>query len=126
MRRERRYYVYILTSSSRRALYIGITNDIYIRVMQHRNPDAGSDSFTAKYRVTRLVYVEVFKDVRNAIAREKELKGWTRNRKNALVQSANPGWRDLAEGWGEKFPTLENQTQDPSRQKQGAQDDNRM
>ena len=113
--RERHYYVYMLTSSSRRALYTGVTNNIYSRHPQHLSAD--EDTFVGRYKVFRLVYVEVFKDVRNAIARDKELKGWMRHKKDALIKSTNPGWRDLAAGWGEQFPILESQTQYPSRQK---------
>ncbi len=88
MPRERLYYVYMTTSSSRRALYTGLTNSIYGRHDQHL--DADHSTFVGRYRAFRLVYVEVFRDVRNAIAREKEVKGWTRAKKEALVRSTNP------------------------------------
>jgi putative endonuclease len=118
--RLRRYYVYILTSSSRRALYTGMTNNIFHRKDLH---DASDDStFVGRYKAFRLVYVEVFEDVRNAIAREKEIKGWTRAKKNALIRSVNPQWRDLSAGWKDRFKP-ETQPQGPSR-KTGAQDDN--
>lgn len=92
----RRYYVYIMSSKSR-VLYIGVTNDIWRRVWEHKNDH--TPGFTSKYRVHRLVYVEEFKYIGNAIAREKYLKGCLRERKVALVRSANPTWEDLSEKW---------------------------
>ena len=91
---ERRYFVYIMASNSLSTMYIGVTNDIGRRVFEHRNGN-GSE-FAAKYRVTRLVYVEEFENPAEAIAREKQLKGWKRIRKNELVRAANPTWADLA------------------------------
>ena len=88
----RTYHVYILASRSR-SLYIGVTNNIVRRLCAHR---AGQVHTTAKYRATRLVYAEDTVDVRAAIAREKQLKGWTRKKKLALISSANPGWDDLS------------------------------
>ena len=89
------YYVYILTNKTDKVMYIGVTNDIVRRVYEHRNHMI--DGFTAKYNVTKLVYVESALDVRDAIQREKQLKGWTRAKKNALVETANPKWEDLWE-----------------------------
>ena len=120
MRRERLYCVYMTTSSSRRALYTGMTNNIYNRHDQHRDSD--DSTFVGRYRAFRLVYVEVFRDVRNAIAREKAIKGWIRAKKEALVRSANPQWRDLSADFGKQFQP-EKKTQGPSRPKPGAQDD---
>ena len=120
MRRERLYYVYMTTSSSRRALYTGVTNSIYNRHDQHL--DSEPSSFVGRYRAFRLVYVEVFREVRNAIAREKEIKGWTRAKKEALIRCVNPQWRDLSADFGKQFKP-EKQPQDPSRSKAGAQDD---
>lgn len=97
MRSERHYYVYMLTCISRRALYIGITNNLPLRVCQHREAVEG---FTAKYKTYRLVHYEIFFDVRTAIAREKELKGWKREKKNRLVFESNPSWRDFAVDFG--------------------------
>ena len=91
--REHRYWVYIMTSSSLSAMYIGVTNDLGRRVAEHR-AGLGSE-FAKKYRVTRLVYAEEFEQVEEAIAREKQLKGWRRIRKNELVRAANPEWKDL-------------------------------
>lgn len=89
------YYVYILTNKTDKVMYIGVTNDIVRRVYEHRNHMI--DGFTAKYNVTKLVYVESAPDVRDAIQREKQLKGWTRAKKNALVETENPKWEDLWE-----------------------------
>jgi putative endonuclease len=92
----RTYYVYIMASRSR-VLYAGVTNDLARRVNEHkRGLNAG---FTSRYRVTRLVYFEEFADIRDAIAREKELKGWNRSRKARLVESRNPTWEDLSKEW---------------------------
>jgi putative endonuclease len=91
---ERRYFVYIMTSSSLSTMYVGVTNDIGRRVFEHRN-GMGSE-FAKKYRVSRLVYVEEYENPTDAIAREKLLKGWKRIRKNELVRAANPDWADLA------------------------------
>ncbi len=89
------YYVYILTNKTDKVMYIGVTNDIVRRVYEHRNHMI--DGFTAKYNVTKLVYVESAPDVRDAIQREKQLKGWTRAKKNALVETVNPKWEDMWE-----------------------------
>lgn len=90
---SRLYCVYILASRSRN-LYTGVTNDLQSRVLQHRQ---GLSEFTARYRVFRLVYFEEFGDIRQAIAREKEIKGWRREKKIRLIESHNPTWTDLAE-----------------------------
>ena len=89
----RTYYVYIMASRSR-VLYTGVTNDLTRRVNEHkRGFNAG---FTSRYRVTRFVYLEEFSDIRDAIAREKAIKGWKRWRKIGLVEARNPTWEDLA------------------------------
>jgi putative endonuclease len=93
MRRQRRFYVYILASLSG-TLYIGVTNSLMRRVAQHK---AGAiDGFTMMYCVDRLIYFEEYGDVRAAIQREKQLKGWRREKKIALIESKNPGWIDLS------------------------------
>jgi len=102
MRCRYKYFVYMLNSSSRRALYTGVTNALVMRVNEHRTGD-NSHRFTAQYRAFRLVYYEEFGDVRAAIAREKQIKGWTRAKKNALVTSMNPKWRDLISEWEPKY-----------------------
>jgi putative endonuclease len=89
------YWVYILANirSPRAVLYIGVTNNLAKRVAEHRLCLTG---FTARYNVTTLVYFEVTTDIRAAIAQEKILKGWNRQRKIDLIQSRNPSWNDLA------------------------------
>ena len=102
MRDQRHYYVYMLTSSSRRALYTGVTNSLRGRVYDHRHADEG---YTAQYKAFRLVHYEVFVDINNAIAREKEIKGWRREKKDRLIRRYNPTWRDLATDFGlESWP----------------------
>jgi putative endonuclease len=102
MRHDYKYFVYLLNSSSRRVLYTGVTNALVARVLEHRRAE-NPKSFAATYRAFRLVYYEEYGDVRVAIAREKQIKGWTRAKKNALVASTNPKWRDLIAEWEEKF-----------------------
>jgi putative endonuclease len=96
------YYVYIVTSLSR-TLYTGVTNNLERRVYQHKNKIILG--FTSKYNVNRLVYFEPGEDLRAAIARERQLKGWLRSKKIALIQSMNPQWKDLSEGWFEDAET---------------------
>ena len=90
------YYVYIITSRNR-TLYIGVTGDLPRRVFEHKEKLTGG--FTEKYNVSSLVFYEATSDVGEAIAREKQLKGWRRSKKIALVESTNPGWNDLSLGW---------------------------
>jgi putative endonuclease len=87
------YYVYILASGKNGTLYTGVTNDVPRRTTQHREGTASA--FTKKYRVHRLVYMEVHEEILEAIAREKTLKRWRRAWKSALIEQANPNWRDL-------------------------------
>ena len=90
------YYVYIMASRSR-TLYTGVTNDVERRVAEHKLQLV--PGFTSLYRINRLVYFERHADIRQAIRREKQIKGWTRAKKIALIQSMNPGWCDLSEDW---------------------------
>ena len=92
------YYVYIL-SSLRGTLYIGVTNDLERRVYEHKHKSI--EGFTKKYNVHRLVYYEETDSIESAINREKQLKGLLRKKKIALIESANPKWEDLSEGWFE-------------------------
>jgi len=92
----KQYFVYILTSKSG-TLYTGITNNLRRRVYQHRHKLI--EGFTKKYNVNRLVYFETFGEVRDAIAREKQIKGWLRSKKIALIESTNPRWLDLSDDW---------------------------
>ena len=89
------YYVYMMTNRSRVVLYTGVTNSLERRLWFHRN--VSPRSFTKKYRVDRLVYYETFRNPRDAISREKEIKGWRREKKNDLVRRLNPKWEDLGE-----------------------------
>jgi putative endonuclease len=88
------FYVYMMTNQSRVVLYTEITNSLEVRVWQHRKP--AIDGFTKKYHVDRLVYYESFNDPRDAISREKEIKGWRRSKKSELVERLNPKWTDLS------------------------------
>ena len=90
------YYVYVMASRSR-VLYTGVTNDLARRVNEHKQ--GLTPGFTTRYRITRLVYYEEFADVRDAIAREKQIKAWTRARRISLVEGRNPSWQDLAAQW---------------------------
>lgn len=98
----RRYYVYLMTDRHRGTLYAGVTNDLERRVYEHKNKSV--DGFSRRYHVTTLVYFEETGDVLAAIAREKQIKGWTRARKVALIDSVNPRWADLSEAWFDPAP----------------------
>ena len=91
----REFYVYIMANRSK-TLYTGMTNDLERRVAEHI---AGFSKFTAKYRMKKLVYYEAVNDPGSAISREKEIKGWLRSKKIALIESGNPEWDDLSETW---------------------------
>jgi putative endonuclease len=93
------YYVYILTNRSK-TLYTGVTNDLIRRVYEHKQKLI--PGFTQKYNIDRLAYYEDTVDVTAAIAREKQIKGWLRVKKIALIESMNPEWRDLSADWYEK------------------------
>jgi putative endonuclease len=93
------FFVYILASKSRR-LYTGMTNSLFRRILQHKQ---GESEFTSRYRIDRLVYYEKFKYVNNCIAREKEIKSWSRAKKLALISRFNPTWEDVAADWGTKI-----------------------
>ena len=97
--RQHCYTVYILGSISG-TLYVGITSNLHFRLRQHK--EHVFRGFTAQYEVDRLLYFETFKEVTNAIAREKQLKGWRREKKIALIRSMNPQWQDLSKGWYDK------------------------
>jgi putative endonuclease len=94
--REHRYFVYLLTSKDNKVMYVGVTNDIKRRLYEHKNKMV--KGFTEKYNVNRLVYYEETSDVLAAMAREKEIKRWRREKKDALVVAVNPEWKDLSEG----------------------------
>ena len=86
------YYVYILTTQSNRTLYVGVTNDLNRRLSEHKNGEI--EGYTKRYHVSKLVHYETFPEVNDAIAREKQLKHWTRAKKNALIESQNPLWSE--------------------------------
>lgn len=97
MSREYHFYVYFLQSASRRAIYIGVTNNLRHRVFQHKTHQY--EGFTDDYNAIRLVYWEKFGSVGKAIAREKQLKRWRREKKIWLIEKMNPQWHDLAAEW---------------------------
>ena len=100
MRREHCYYVYMLQSASRRALYIGMTSNLTQRVHEHKTHK--SEGFTESYNAVRLVYWESFDEVIKAINREKQLKNWRREKKLWLIASTNPKFKDLSADWYNK------------------------
>lgn len=91
------YFVYIMSNRTR-TLYTGVTNNLERRVSEHKQKLV--PGFTSKYNITDLVYYEDYGDIRAAIAREKQIKGWLRSKKIELIESLNPQWQDLSEGWG--------------------------
>jgi len=90
------YYVYIMTNKSR-TLYTGVTNNLERRVYEHKHKLVLG--FTSKYNITQLIYYEETNDVQEALAREKQIKGWLRSKKVALIESMNPEWKDLSLEW---------------------------
>ena len=88
------YYVYILSNATNVAIYTGVTRDLVRRVYEHKH-EMDPKSFTAKHHIHKLVYFEYTSDVYAAIEREKQIKSWSRAKKNELVESTNPKWRDL-------------------------------
>jgi len=91
---EKEYAVYILASGRNGTLYVGVTNNLARRINEHRSGEGGE--FTKKYQVNRLVFYEFFRDVNDALRREKQLKNWKRKWKLALIEKENPDWEDLA------------------------------
>lgn len=90
-------YVYIMASKKNGTLYTGVTSNLLKRVYEHKNDLI--DGFTRKYSIHRLVYFEDCNDISNAIAREKQIKGWVRIKKISLIKSLNPEWKNLSEEW---------------------------
>lgn len=90
---KKQYYVYFLANKSNKVLYIGVTNDLKRRVLEHKNKI--NKGFTYKYNVDKLVYFETFASINEAIKREKRMKKWYRKWKDELISSSNPDWRDL-------------------------------
>ena len=87
-------YVYILTNASKTVLYVGVTSNLIQRIWEHKH-EVYKDSFTAKYKVHILLYYEVYTWIGDAIKREKQIKGWNRGKKNALISKKNPDWQEL-------------------------------
>ena len=90
------YYVYLLTNWNNKIIYAGVTNDLNSRIYEHKNKLI--EGFSKKYNLTKLVYFEETSDINAAIAREKEIKKWRREKKDKLVSQTNPNWQDLSEG----------------------------
>jgi putative endonuclease len=89
------YYVYILANKSNSVIYIGVTNDLNRRLCEHKSGEI--KGFTKKYNINKLVYYEEYSNIDDAITREKQLKHWTRIKKNRLIESTNPLWEDMSE-----------------------------
>ena len=120
MQEEKWYYVYILASRSR-VLYIGVTYRPTFRLRQHRESDNG---FASRYRCHRLVLLEKYSHVLTAIAREKQLKRWSRAKKITLIERTNPLWQDLSAAWGRPVELFSTKTADPSTPLRSGRDDN--
>ena len=101
--REHRYFVYLLTNRNNKVMYVGVTNNLERRMYEHKKKMI--QGFTEKYNVNKLVYFEETSDVLAAIEREKKIKKWRREKKNNLVVTVNPEWRDLSDGWFEISPS---------------------
>lgn len=99
------YYVYIMTNENNTVLYTGVTNDLERRIYEHKNKLI--EGFTNKYQVAKLVYYEITDDINAAIAREKQIKGWLRRKKVALIEGLNPSWNDLSAGDSSVVPPSE-------------------
>ena len=95
---NKEYYVYIMTNKSR-TLYTGVTNNLMRRVYEHKNKLVSG--FTSRYNIQYLVYYETSSSIYSAIEREKQIKGWLRAKKIALIESMNPEWKNLSDGWYE-------------------------
>ena len=87
------YYVYITANKNNTVIYIGVTNNIERRIYEHKSGEI--KGFTQKYNVHKLVYVEMYSNIDDAIKREKQLKGWSRSKKNILIETTNPDWNEL-------------------------------
>ncbi len=101
--KDHRYAVYIMASRSHN-FYVGVSNNIERRVREHKNHVF--EGFTARYNIDRLVWYQIYGDIREAIAREKRIKGWRREKKICLIESMNPTWQDLSEEWGKPILPL--------------------
>ena len=88
------YYVYMITNWNNKVLYTGVTNNLERRIFEHKNKII--KGFTSKYNINKLVYFDYTDNINSAIAREKQIKGWTRKKKNELIEEMNPEWKDLS------------------------------
>ncbi|HBH35526.1 MAG TPA: excinuclease ABC subunit C [Gammaproteobacteria bacterium] len=95
--RQHQYFIYLITNWNNNVMYAGVTNNLQRRIYEHKHKLV--DGFTKKYNVNKLVYFEETSDITAAIVREKEIKKWRREKKNNLVASLNPEWKDLSAGW---------------------------
>ena len=91
---SKEYYIYLITNKGLNVLYAGVTNNLIRRIYEHKNKLV--EGFTKKYNVDRLIYYEVYSEISDAIAREKQIKGWARKNKNDLINQTNPEWKDLS------------------------------
>jgi putative endonuclease len=116
--RDHDYYVYIVTNKRHTTLYIGMTNSLARRMAEHKNGTV--EGFTQRYQLKHLVWFEHFRDVRDAIACEKKLRGWLREKKIALIEKENARWFDLSADWGQEpridngWPSVEEMVRDSS------------
>jgi len=88
------YYVYMITNWNNKVLYTGVTNNLERRIFEHKNKII--KGFTSKYNINKLVYFDYTDNINSAIVREKQIKGWTRKKKNELIEEMNPEWKDLS------------------------------
>ena len=91
------YFIYIITNKPNGTIYIGVTNNLERRIWEHKNKFI--KGFSSKYNLDKLVYCEDYSDINDAIAREKQIKGWVRKKKTDLIESINKNWQDLSIGW---------------------------
>ncbi len=103
------FYVYMLTNPQRKVLYTGVTNNLVLRIIQHWRNRGMSQSFTGRYFCYNLIYFEEFRYINEAIAREKEIKGWRREKKEELIKTKNPTWEFLNSTVCGSWPPLKNQ-----------------
>lgn len=108
MQDTHQYFVYMVTNKNKTVLYTGVTNSLNRRVWEHKQKHF--PGFTKKYNCDRLIFFEVYERIEQAIAREKQIKGWTRAKKNALIFPTNPRWDDLAATWYDDLCNREEDT----------------
>jgi putative endonuclease len=122
MRQPKRFFVYIMSNGPRSAtIYTGMTGNLERRVWQHKSHKI--PGFTSRYNLTRLVYCEMFAYPDAAIMREKEIKGWRREKKLGLIRSTNPEWNDLAADWGNLYKPVGREIPRPAGKSAGLRDD---